>query len=153
MQTVRKLRDTKSAVRISRPTIAQSGENHENSLSARLYGVSHRVFARSVWVSHLGGLARQFVINLHRKLVHKFVDALQTAARATSRRTVYFQWVDQHFVSRSRRMRSLDSKSLSPARAPKRRQFRKGWASGLGLDDDPDIIAGNSVKGKFFRYF
>ena len=46
-QTVRKLRDTKSAVRISRPTIAQSGENHENSLSARLYGVSHRVFARS----------------------------------------------------------------------------------------------------------
>ena len=40
MQTVRKLRDTKSAVRISRPTIAQSGENHENSLSARLCGVS-----------------------------------------------------------------------------------------------------------------
>ena len=47
VQTVRKLRDTKSAVRISRPTIAQSGENHENSLSARLCGVSHRVFARS----------------------------------------------------------------------------------------------------------
>jgi hypothetical protein len=65
-QTVRKLRDTKSAVRISRPTIAQSGENHENSLSARLYGVSHRVFARSAGIllsiiADLGGTAEEVV--------------------------------------------------------------------------------------------
>jgi hypothetical protein len=47
LQTVRKLRGTSSAAQMSRPVSEQSGENHENSLSARLYGVSPRVFARS----------------------------------------------------------------------------------------------------------
>ena len=47
LQTVRKLRDALRGAQISRPTTAQSGENRENRFSARPYGATHRVFARS----------------------------------------------------------------------------------------------------------
>ena len=47
VQTVRKLRGTLRGARFSRPTTVQSRKNRENSLSARPFGASHRVFARS----------------------------------------------------------------------------------------------------------
>ena len=58
-QTVRKLGDASIAAQISRPTIAQSGKNHEKPLSARRYRASHRVFARSARITHRAKAARK----------------------------------------------------------------------------------------------
>src|SRR5271166_3648298 len=58
----RKLRDTLSAARFSWPTIAQSRKNRENSLSARLYGASHRVFARSERILHPTRICRPVLV-------------------------------------------------------------------------------------------
>jgi hypothetical protein len=40
-----------------------------------------------------------------------------------------------------------------PRGSPSGSSFRQGWASGLGFDDDPDVIADNSKKGNIFLFF
>ncbi len=68
-QTVRKLRDALSAVRISRPTAAESAKNPGILLPARPYGAAHRDFARSA-------------SNLHRVIQPKNPGVLRDRADA-----------------------------------------------------------------------
>ncbi len=72
-QTVRKLRDASRCAQISRPTIAQSEENRENRFSARPYGASHRVFARSARFSHHQTAANGPVANLAASVAYAHV--------------------------------------------------------------------------------